>query len=153
MPRVKALMFATAAMMLTVPAHADGLVDNVDGVTLDERGRVTRFTGMLIDSEGRIARLLQRRDKRPQQLDWRADMKGRTVLPGMIDAHGHVMDLGFKALALDLSDTTSFDEAKAKIAEYARANPNRPWITGGGWNQEKWGLGRFPTAAELDAIV
>jgi predicted amidohydrolase YtcJ len=150
---VKALMFATAALLLAVPAHADGLVDNVDGVTLDERGRVTRFTGMLIDSDGRISKLLQRRDKRPQQLDWRADMKGRTVLPGMIDAHGHVMDLGFKALALDLSDTTSLDEAKAKIAEYARANPNRPWITGGGWNQEKWGLGRFPTAAELDAIV
>jgi predicted amidohydrolase YtcJ len=153
MPRVKALMFATAALMLAVPAYADGLVDNVDGVTLDERGRVTRFTGMVIAADGRIAKLLQRRDKRPQQLDWRADMKGRIVLPGMIDAHGHVMDLGFKALALDLSDTTSFDEAKAKIAEYARANPNRPWITGGGWNQEKWGLGRFPTAAELDAIV
>ncbi|WP_315761488.1 amidohydrolase [Sphingomonas sp. Y38-1Y] len=142
-----------AASLLAAPALADGLIDNVDGVTLDEQGRPQRFTGILIDKSGTITRVLGRKDKRPEKLDWRQDMKGRVAIPGMIDAHGHFMELGFKALSLDLSDTRSFEEAKAKIAAYAAANPNRPWITGGGWNQEKWGLGRFPTAAELDAIV
>lgn len=146
-------LLLVASTALSVPALADGLIDNVDGVTLDERGRPERFTGILIDKSGTITRVLGRRDKRPEKLDWRTDMKGRVAIPGMIDAHGHVMDLGFKALSLDLSDTKTFEEAKAKIAAYAAANPNRPWITGGGWNQEKWGLGRFPTAAELDAIV
>jgi hypothetical protein len=65
----------------------------------------------------------------------------------------HVTGLGFAALTLDLSDTHSLAEAQAKIAAYAAKYPGRPWIIGGGWNQETWGLGRFPTAAELDAVV
>ncbi|MGE5984566.1 amidohydrolase family protein, partial [Klebsiella aerogenes] len=56
-------------------------------------------------------------------------------------------------LELDLSDTKSLAEAQAKIAAYIKANPDRRWIVGGGWNQEVWGLGRFPTAAELDAVT
>jgi predicted amidohydrolase YtcJ len=54
---------------------------------------------------------------------------------------------------LDLSATTSLEDALATIKAFAEANPGRPWIIGRGWNQEKWGLGRFPTAAELDAAV
>ncbi len=53
----------------------------------------------------------------------------------------------------DLSGTRSLAQAQEAIRAYARANGNRPWIIGGGWNQEAWGLGRFPTAAELDAAV
>ena len=95
-----------------------------------------------------------RRSKNPgPRYDWRADMKGRVLLPGFIDAHGHVLELGFRALELDLSDTKSLEEAKAAIAAYAAANPDRKWILGGGWNQEKWGLGRFPTAADLKGIA
>jgi predicted amidohydrolase YtcJ len=63
------------------------------------------------------------------------------------------MGLGLSLLSLDLSDTRSLAEAQAKIAAYAAEHPDRPWIIGRGWNQETWGLGRFPTAAELDAVV
>src|SRR5690606_28986637 len=62
-------------------------------------------------------------------------------------------ELGFAQMTLDLSDTASLEEAKAKIAAYAAANADRPWIIGEGWNQEKWGLGRFPTAADLADIA
>ena len=108
---------------------------------------------MLLTPDGHVIRLLAAGEKRPERLDWRADMKGRVLLPGFIDAHGHVIELGFRALALDLSDTTSLEEAKARIAAYVAANPDRKWILGGGWNQEKWGLDHFPTAADLDAVV
>ena len=135
------------------PALADALVDNVNGITLDKQGHVVRFTGLLMSADGKVTALLGRGDPRPVKLDWRADMKGRVLLPGFIDAHGHVIDLGFRAMALDLSDTTSLADAQAKIKAYAAANPDRKWILGGGWNQERWGLGRFPTAAELDVAV
>lgn len=135
------------------PAHADSLVDNVNGMTLDGEGQVIRFTGMVIDEEGRVKQLLGRRDKRPQNVDFGFDGEGKTLIPGFVDAHGHVMGMGFAALTLDLTDTKSLDEALAKIRAYAREFPNRQWIIGSGWNQEVWGLGRFPTAAELDAIV
>ena len=143
---------AVSALALAAPAWADTLVDNVDGVTIDEAGKVKRFNGLVFDEDGTITQVLTRSDKRPQ-VDYRLDGEGRVMIPGMIDAHVHVMDIGFAALTLDLSDTTSLEDALAKIKAFAEANPGRPWIIGRGWNQEKWGLGRFPTAAELDAVV
>jgi hypothetical protein len=145
---------ALAALLLASgTALADGLIDNVDGLTLDGTGAMRRFTGILIDKEGRVVRTLERTDKRPDKLDYRYDGKGRSLLPGLVDAHGHVMQLGFARLSLDLSETRSLAEAQARIAAYVAANPGRPWILGTGWNQERWGLGRFPTAAELDAVT
>ncbi|URW76105.1 amidohydrolase family protein [Sphingomonas donggukensis] len=146
-------VLAALALFAATPAAADALVDNVTGVALDKDGRVIRFTGILMSPDGKVVKLMQRGDKRPERLDWRADMKGKVAIPGMIDAHGHVMDLGFRALSLDLFDTTSLEQAKAKLAAYAAANPQRPWIVGGGWNQEVWKLGRFPTAADIDAVT
>lgn len=155
------LLACAAALVTATPALADALIDNVQGVTLDKQGRVVRFKAMVIDKAGRVVRLVAPDEQPPKRTkknpgpvyDWRADMKGRVLVPGMIDAHGHVIELGLQALTLDLSDTTSLDMAKAKIAAYAKGNPDRAWIIGTGWNQEKWGLGRFPTAADLDAVV
>ncbi|KQN25704.1 metal-dependent hydrolase [Sphingomonas sp. Leaf33] len=144
--------FLAASALVATPALADALVDNVSGIALDKDGREVRFTGILIN-DGKVVRLLKRGEKRPDRLDWRADMRGRVAIPGMIDAHGHVMDLGFRALELDLFSTTSLAQAQSRIAAFAAANPTRPWIIGGGWNQEVWNLGRFPTAAEIDAVV
>jgi predicted amidohydrolase YtcJ len=144
---------ALVALLSTTPAFADGLVDNVNGMTLDADGRLVRFNALLISPDGKVVKLLQAKDKRPERLDWRADEKGKVLLPGFVDAHGHVMELGFRAMELDLSQAHSLDEAKARIAAYAAANPERKWIVGGGWNQEAWGLGRFPTAADLDSVV
>ncbi len=142
-----------AALLLAGTAQADGLVDNVNGVALDSRGQVVRFGGILVDRDGKVVRLVPKGEKAPKKLDWRSDMGGKTVMPGMIDAHGHVMSLGYRALELDLSATKSLTDAQGAIQSYARSNGNRPWIIGGGWNQEAWGLGRFPTAAELDAAA
>lgn len=151
-PRLAALAALLFAAHAHAPAAADTLIDNVDGITMDEAGRVKRFTGLVIGDDGRVAALLARGEKRPP-VDYRLDGEGRVMLPGMIDAHVHVMGIGFAALTLDLADTSSLDEALAKIKTFAEDNPGRPWILGRGWNQEKWGLGRFPTAAELDAVV
>lgn len=158
---VHALLAASAAVLAPCAAQAVALIDNVSGVTLDSNQRVVRFRAMVIDGQGRVVRLIPVGERAPEptrknpgpRYDWRADLKGRTIVPGMIDAHGHVMELGFRALELDLSDTKSLAEAQAKIAAYIKANPERRWILGGGWNQETWGLGRFPTAAELDAVT
>jgi predicted amidohydrolase YtcJ len=139
-------------LLLPAPLLADTLVDNINGISVDRDGKVTRFGAMTIDEQGRIVQVYARGDS-PPRADFRENGRGRTVVPGMIDAHVHVMALGLGQLVLDLSGTRSLDEALSRLAAYAAANPDRPWIVGRGWNQELWGLGRFPTAAELDAVV
>ena len=145
-----ALLLASA---ISFPAQADTLVDNVNGITLDAKGAVTRFTGLLIGDDGRVEQVLERGDKRPAKVDYKLDGKGRVMMPGMVDSHAHVMALGFSTLILDLSGTKSLAEAQARIAAWAAEHPDKPWVLGHGWNQEDWGLGRFPTAAELDAVI
>ncbi|SCW44637.1 hypothetical protein SAMN02927924_00587 [Sphingobium faniae] len=163
------LLAALAAMALPIPAWASGVIDNVNGIALDAQGQVVRFNALLIDDEGKVEKLLPgryqeppppKRKKRksedgpaPKRLDFKLDAGGKTLIPGLIDAHGHVMGLGLSLVTLDLSGTRSLAEAQAKIRAYAAANTGRKWIIGTGWNQELWGLGRFPTTAELDAAV
>lgn len=135
------------------PAVAGTLVDNVDGVTPDGKGGIDRFDGFLIGPDGRIAAVYHRGERRPLRVDFRLDGKGRMVVPGMIDAHGHVMETGFARMTLDLSAARTLDQALALVAAWSAAHPDAPWILGSGWNQVQWGLDRMPTAAELDTAT
>lgn len=153
LPKWERGFIALLLLLLASPAFADGLIDNANGYTFDTKGQLFRFNGLLIDDQGRVARLLGRDEKRPDRLDFKLDAHGRTVIPGLIDAHGHVMALGEAALSLDLSGTNSLAEAQAALRKYAADRPNPPWIRGGGWDQERWQLGRFPTAADIDPIT
>src|SRR5690606_10830340 len=99
------LLFIVAALFAAVPALADSLVDNVNGYTMREDGRLFRFNGIVIDDEGRVKQLLQRGDRRPERPRYLLDGRGRTLLPGLIDAHGHVMSLGINEVPLCSSDT------------------------------------------------
>lgn len=148
---------AVAALALATPALADTLVDNVRGITLNEAGAADHFTALLFDDAGVIKAVYHAGDKLPRQgrkgYQYHVDGKGLLLLPGLIDAHVHVIETGLALLTLDLSEATSLDDALARIAKFAKDHPDRKWILGSGWNQERWALGRFPTAAELDRAV
>ncbi|ETI59636.1 metal-dependent hydrolase [Sphingobium sp. C100] len=159
-----------ALALCPLPALASGVIDNVNGIALDANGQIVHFGALLIDDEGKVEKLIPGRyqepeykpkkpkrgqpwPERPKGPSFKLDAGGKTLIPGLIDAHGHVMGLGLSLITLDLSDTRSLAQAQEKIRAYVAANPGRKWIIGTGWNQEQWGLGRFPTAAELDAAV
>lgn len=144
---------ALAAFLTASPAFADVLVDNVDGISPDGKGGIERFQGFLIAPDGRVTQVYHKGDKRPKKVEYQVDGKGRVLVPGMIDAHGHVMDTGFARMTLDLSTARSLDEALSRVAAWAAAHPDAPWILGGGWNQAQWGMDRMPTAAELDEVT
>ena len=150
---MRSALTLAAALAAASPVLADTLVDNVDGFTLDANDHVERLNGLVIGNDGRIVQVLHRGDKRPAHPDYLVDGKGQVLMPGLIDAHAHVVETGLASLTLDLSGTRSLAEAQAKIAAYAAAHTDRPWIIGGGWNQELWKLGRFPSAADLDLAV
>ena len=162
---------AIALALCPAPVLAAGVIDNVNGIALDANGKIVRFGALMIDDDGKVEKLIEGRYKEPEYkrpkkrkkgepwpeppkgLAFKLDGGGKTLIPGLIDAHGHVMGYGLSLITLDLSDTTSLAQAQEKIRAYVAANPGRKWIIGTGWNQEQWGLGRFPTAADLDAAV
>ena len=81
------------------------------------------------------------------------DGNGKTMLPGLIDAHGHVMGLGFQQLNVDLMGINTLEATLDTLKKYAEANPDLEWIQGRGWNQTLWAENEFPTAADIDKVV
>ena len=82
----------------------------------------------------------------------REDMDGATMLPGLIDAHIHLMWYGLSLRELDLRGA-SREELLAQVAARAAEVPVGTWIRGRGWDQNVWSDGRFPTAVELDGVA
>ena len=82
----------------------------------------------------------------------RIDAGKATIVPGLIDAHGHVGGLGASMMAADLVGTRDKADVIARLREYlARIAPDA-WIIGRGWDQNDWPEKRFPSAADLDAV-
>jgi predicted amidohydrolase YtcJ len=81
----------------------------------------------------------------------RIDAGQATVIPGLIDAHGHVLGLGVAHLTANLVGTASKDEVVQRLRDFARELPAGDWLIGGGWDQNDWPQHDFPTAADLDA--
>jgi hypothetical protein len=66
------------------------------------------------------------------------DLEGRTVIPGLIESHGHLLALGRSRMILDLSGAHNFDDLVRRVASAVEATPSGQWILGAGWHQSKW---------------
>jgi predicted amidohydrolase YtcJ len=153
MPPILRLLLAFCAVLSAPAISAELLIDHVNGYTLDKAGDLRRFQALLVD-KGKVVATGSREELAARaEGATRVDGQGRTLLPGLIDAHGHVMGLGEMSMQVDLTGSVSLDEALSRVRAFAAAHPDSPWIIGRGWNQVVWKLGRFPTARELDAAV
>jgi len=145
---------ALAAALLASSASADTLVSNVNGIQVGADGKLQHFGALTIGDDGKVRQVIAHPELvRLAGITSTVDGGGRTLLPGLIDAHGHVLGLGFGALQLDLVGTSSLDDLKQRLRAYAAAHPDARWIQGRGWNQELWPDKAFPTAADLDTVV
>src|SRR5262245_4584464 len=79
----------------------------------------------------------------------RLDLGGKTVLPGIVDAHAHLLGLGQALRTVDLVGTRSYEEIIARVSERARGLPAGTWIRGRGWDQNDWADTRFTTHEAL----
>ncbi|MBC3808598.1 amidohydrolase [Undibacterium seohonense] len=135
-------------------AHADTLFVHANAYTLNAKQQLQKFDAMLVDDKGRVlATGLQKSLQKKNPQAKLVDLGGKTVLPGLIDAHGHVFGLGTAASQLSLRATNNLTEALAAISLYAKQATQQQWILGGEWNQAIWKLDRFPNAKELDSVV
>ncbi len=78
------------------------------------------------------------------------DLKGRTVLPGFIDTHIHVAGLGRSLAPINLRGINSIEELQTRLAEQVQKLPKGKWITGRGWDQDRFAEQRYPTRWDLD---
>jgi predicted amidohydrolase YtcJ len=81
------------------------------------------------------------------------DCKKRTVVPGLVDCHVHMLEFGFFLQQLDLRNTRSIEEMQQQLREHSAKNPELGWILGGRWDEEKFAEKRYPTRWDLDAAV
>lgn len=81
------------------------------------------------------------------------DLDGNTVIPGITDAHAHLLNLGVSLRTVDLVGTSSFEEVIARVAAKARELPAGSWILGRGWDQNQWSDTRFPHHEALSRAV
>jgi predicted amidohydrolase YtcJ len=68
------------------------------------------------------------------------DLQGKILTPGFIEGHGHLMDVGYNELELDLSQIRSYDEMIDKVREAVSKSSPGEWILGRGWHQDKWNV-------------
>lgn len=116
-------MFGAFLLLVTTPAHADGLIDNANGYSYDARGKLIRFSGLLIGKDGKVAKLLDRNDKPPKTLDFRLDARGKTLIPGLIDSGVHLMQIALAALPRDPTLEGRPFQPRERDAALARVQP------------------------------
>lgn len=81
------------------------------------------------------------------------DLRGRMVVPGLLDAHIHPISGGIQALGCNLSSGKTADEYVAIVRACAASQPQASWVLGGGWLMSVFGPGARPSRALLDAVV
>ncbi|HET8898654.1 MAG TPA: amidohydrolase [Rhodanobacteraceae bacterium] len=146
------LLAAATLLALTGPAFAaDTLLVNATIHTMDEAQ--PEASAMVWDEDGKLLAVgasdaLSARYPDAQRLD----AKGAAVIPGLIDAHGHMLDLGMMLSRADLVGAASKAETIQRLRDFARKLPKGAWLLGYGWDQNDWPDHAFPTAADLDAV-
>jgi len=108
-------------------------------------------TGLRIDG-GRITHLVDG-DPPADLTGRRVDLRGATVLPGLVDAHLHLRGIGTAAREIDLNGTVSAEQVAGRVREAAAAVPAGSWLRGRGWDQNDWQEQSFPTHGLLDVAA
>ena len=80
------------------------------------------------------------------------DLGGKPVYPGFIDSHAHMEGLGAALMNLDLSGTSSEEEAAGRVAAAVRDTVRGGWVRGRGWDQNRWPGKEFPARSSLDRV-
>jgi len=80
------------------------------------------------------------------------DLRGKTVVPGLIDGHAHMNGLGNLIHSINLFDVPSPEDAVRSVRDRIAQSKKGEWIIGRGWDQNLWSVKEFPTAAMLDDV-
>jgi len=146
---IKYSLAITLLLALSLSAQAEvTIVSNANIYTVsDDLGKVEAFAfeGDTFVGTGSIKQL-QKKFTKSKTLD----LAGATVIPGIIDAHGHVLSLGDSLLRVNLVDTKDKADILQRLKNFAKNLPEDQWLLGRGWDQNDWPVKELPTAKDLD---
>ncbi|WP_018127006.1 amidohydrolase [Balneola vulgaris] len=145
------LVFASLFGMACNSSSDITVMSNVNGYTL-ANGEVIQFETLVIE-DGKVLKYGDASVADEFESATVINGQGKTLMPGLIDAHGHVMGLGFQQLQVQLMGINTLEATLDTIKAYAEANPDLEWIQGRGWNQTLWPENEFPTAEDIDKVV
>lgn len=143
---------ATTGVPQAPSAPADLVIVNARVYTVDSGQREAQAVAIRGDRlvvVGSTAEALAHRGPSTQVID----AGGRAIVPGLHDAHGHVLGLGESLQNIDLRDTVSPQAVIDLVKARAATLPTGRWIVGRGWDQNDWPDTAWPTAAQLDAAT
>lgn len=144
------LVTSLAAALISYNSFAETtLIKNVVGYT-PVNGQVFTLYGLKIEDDKIIEVFHSADHANKQKADVIVDGNGATLLPGLIDAHGHILSYGNSLMSADLMGSSSEQGAIARTVKYAKENPSITWVQGRGWNQELWDNKQLPTYKLLD---
>ncbi|MFI2809711.1 amidohydrolase [Microbulbifer sp. JSM ZJ756] len=151
LPRpITALVAAIALTTVSSSGFATTLIHNVSGYQATE-DKLERFQALAFD-KGKVLATGDYPALAKQYPDAeKIDGQGKTLLPGLIDAHGHVLGQGLLQQRLELRDL-GLQETLDAIEKFAGQLEPGEWLVGRGWNQVLWPGKAFPTRAQLDAL-
>ena len=125
------------------------IIYNVNGYTPLGNG-ISTFSAVAFEND-KITKVYQAGEAVPKSKDITLiDGKGKTLLPGLIDAHGHVLGYGLGISRVNLMGVESEQAAVAKVKKFSKENNTEGWVLGRGWNQVIWPSNSFPTKESLD---
>ena len=125
---------------------------NVNGYTLSQQGQLKRFKAIQFNGDT-VEKIFSTQAPLPANKNVIVlDGHGKTMLPGLIDAHGHVLSYGLSLLQVDLNGASSEQQAVERAINFVDKNPlpKGAWLQGRGWNQVLWAAKEFPRAINLD---
>lgn len=134
---MKNKLFIAAVVLCTSCAHksehADLVIHNAHIYTLDEANTIV--SAIAINNGKIIDRGSEREIMNKYAADEYYDAAGRTVIPGFIDAHCHLLNYGTSLQQVNLKGSRSMQEVVERVKKYREAHPNQSFIEGRGWNQ------------------
>jgi predicted amidohydrolase YtcJ len=150
---MRTMMLALCLLMLSVPVSATDVHVMTAARIHTMDAAMPSAQAMAWGSDGRVLALGDVETLLTRYPDAkRVDVGDATVIPGLIDAHGHLMGLGRMLLQADLVGTRNKAEVLARLQAFEKNLPKDAWLLGLGWDQNDWPDHAFPTAQDLDKL-
>lgn len=149
MKKIISILSVFSSIVLLAQKNADLIITNAKIYTVNQNfdtAESMAISNGKIVAVGKSADILKNYKSSKVQ-----DLHGKTVFPGLIDAHCHFTGYATDKWKCELWGTKSWDEVVARISEYAKTAP-KEWLYGRSWDQNDWVIKEFPTKEKLDKL-